>query len=91
MPEKVAAACLEFILGPLPENPHRLGNALRAQLAGLRSARRGSYRVIYFVDDTALRVDDPAEALTYQTGGGVGCASVPMPLARSWMTGRYSA
>ncbi len=51
LPEKIGAACLEFVLGPLAENPYRLGGALRGQLEGLRSARRGSYRVIYRVDD----------------------------------------
>jgi mRNA interferase RelE/StbE len=29
LPEKVAAACLEFIFGPLADNPHRLGHGLR--------------------------------------------------------------
>jgi mRNA-degrading endonuclease RelE of RelBE toxin-antitoxin system len=57
LPEKVAAACLEFIFGPLSDQPYRLGGALGGQLSGLRSARRGSYRVIYGVDDSRRRVD----------------------------------
>lgn len=57
LPEKVGAACLEFIFGPLAESPYRLGGALRGQFAGLRSARRGSYRIIYGVDDEQFRVD----------------------------------
>ncbi|MBA3798824.1 MAG: type II toxin-antitoxin system RelE/ParE family toxin [Geodermatophilaceae bacterium] len=57
LPEKVAAACVEFVFGPLADNPHRLGGPLRGQLAGLRSARRGSYRIIYHVDHEARRVD----------------------------------
>ena len=47
LPEKVAVAVVEFIFGPLAENPHRVGKPLRFDLEGLHSARRGSYRVIY--------------------------------------------
>lgn len=34
-------------------NPQRAGKALLGELEGLRSARRGDYRVIYEVDDDA--------------------------------------
>ena len=51
LPETVAAACLEFILGPLAENPHRVGKALREPFSGLHSACRGEFRVIYRIDD----------------------------------------
>ena len=47
LPTKAAAALVEFIDGPLRENPSRMGKELRGELAGLRSARRGEYRVIY--------------------------------------------
>ena len=57
LPEKIAAACVEFIFGPLAENPYRVGADLRGQLAGLRSARRGSYRVIYKIDEDRDRID----------------------------------
>ncbi len=57
LPEKIAAACLEFIFGPLADDPYRLGGALRGQLVGLRSARRGSYRIIYAVDEQQQRLD----------------------------------
>lgn len=57
LPEKIGAACLAFIFGPLADDPYRLGGALRGQLAGLRSARRGNYRIIYNVDDERRRVD----------------------------------
>ena len=36
---------------PLAENPQRLGKLLFGQLAGLRVARRGDYRIIYEIDD----------------------------------------
>jgi mRNA interferase RelE/StbE len=48
---------VEFIFGPLAENPYRVGADLRGQLAGLRSARRGSYRVIYKMDEDQNRID----------------------------------
>lgn len=51
LPEKVATAIVEFMLGPPTENPHRVGHPLRAELAGLHSARRGAYRVVYEIDD----------------------------------------
>lgn len=57
LPEKIGAACLAFIFGPLAEDPYRLGGALRGQLAGLRSARRGNYRIICNVDDERRCVD----------------------------------
>ena len=47
LPETVAAACWEFISGPLAEDPHRVGKPLRDDLAGRHSARRGEFRVIY--------------------------------------------
>lgn len=57
LPEKIGAACVEFIFGPLAENPHRLGGALTGQFTGLRSARRGSYRIIYRTVDNLRRIE----------------------------------
>ena len=51
--EKIATAAVEFIYGSLTENPHRVGKPLKLGLAGLHSARRGDYRVIYRKDDDA--------------------------------------
>jgi len=53
LPEAVAAAAYEFITGPLLEQPHRLGKRLLAPLDDRFSARRGTYRVIYRIDDKA--------------------------------------
>jgi mRNA interferase RelE/StbE len=50
LPEKAAAAAVEFIYGSLAENPQRVGKPLRHELAGLHSARRGDYRVIYRIN-----------------------------------------
>lgn len=56
LPESVAGACLEFILGPLAENPHRVGKPLRGELEGLHTARRGEFRVIYRIEDEQVVV-----------------------------------
>ncbi len=53
LPEKIATACVEFIFGPLSDNPQQVGTPLRGELRGLRSARRGDYRVVYGIaEDT---------------------------------------
>ncbi|MCV7240933.1 type II toxin-antitoxin system RelE/ParE family toxin [Mycolicibacterium celeriflavum] len=44
-------AIIEFITGPLAENPQRLSKVLRGELAAYRSARRGDYRVLFRIDD----------------------------------------
>ena len=49
--ERVAAAIVEFMLGPLLDAPTIVGKPLRGELAGYWSARRGAYRVIYRLDD----------------------------------------
>lgn len=55
LPEKVAAAALEFITGTLSENPQRVGKQLHEPLFPLYSARRGEYRVTYrIVEDVVL-------------------------------------
>ena len=51
LPEAVAFAAHEFIVGPLLENPQRVGKRLRPPLDDRHSARRGTYRVIYRIDD----------------------------------------
>ena len=52
LPEAIAFAAYEFIIGPLLENPLRVGKNLSPPLADRRSARRGTYRVIYRVDES---------------------------------------
>jgi mRNA interferase RelE/StbE len=53
LPESVAAACAEFLYGPLAENPHRVGAPLRKPFEGHWRARRGEYRVRYMIDDAS--------------------------------------
>lgn len=57
LPEKVATAAVEFAYGSLAADPHRVGKQLRLELAGLHSARRGDYQLIYRIDDRERRVD----------------------------------
>ncbi len=56
LPEKVRTAVLEFITGQLLADPWRVGKPLRDELAGLLSARREDYRIIYEIDEAAQLV-----------------------------------
>jgi mRNA interferase RelE/StbE len=51
LPEAVAAAAYEFITGPLLREPYRVGKRLLPPLDDRFSARRGTYRIIYRIDD----------------------------------------
>lgn len=51
LPEPVAAAVVDFLTAALITNPHRLGKPLRGDLAGLWSARKGTYRVLYRINE----------------------------------------
>lgn len=67
LPETVAAAVIDFITTALIENPQKVGRELRAELNGIHSARRGTYRVLYRIDDrqhevVVLRVEHRATA-----------------------------
>ncbi|MGH2829714.1 MAG: type II toxin-antitoxin system RelE family toxin [Actinomycetota bacterium] len=56
IPEKVATAAIEFIYGPLAENPERVGHPLRFELEGRHAASRGDFRIIYRIDEDDLVV-----------------------------------
>jgi mRNA interferase RelE/StbE len=51
LPEAVAAAVLEFCDAALADNPHRVGKPLFGPLAGCHGARRGTYRIVYRIDE----------------------------------------
>ncbi|WP_419554488.1 type II toxin-antitoxin system RelE family toxin [Candidatus Poriferisodalis sp.] len=51
LPESVASAIVELITGALAEAPRRVGTPLRDDLEGKWTARRGTYRVVYRIDD----------------------------------------
>ena len=63
LPEKVATAAVEFIYGPLVSNPQRVGKALRFDLEGLHSARRGDYRILYRINErvTIIAIEHRAD------------------------------
>lgn len=51
LPPRVAVAIAEFVVTVLPVSPERLSKPLTREFAGLRSARRGDYRVLLWIDD----------------------------------------
>jgi mRNA-degrading endonuclease RelE of RelBE toxin-antitoxin system len=53
LPEAAATAAYEFITGPLLKDPYRIGKRLLPPMDDRFSTRRGTYRVIYRIDDTA--------------------------------------
>ncbi|WP_412542734.1 type II toxin-antitoxin system RelE/ParE family toxin [Longispora sp. K20-0274] len=57
LPEKVASAVYEFITTTLVDNPRRVGKPLALPpYQGTWSARRGSYRVLYEIDEESRTV-----------------------------------
>lgn len=67
VPPRVVPAIIEFLYGPLADNPHRVGGALRGDFAGLHSAHRGPYRVLYEISEehhavTVMRIAHRAQA-----------------------------
>lgn len=66
VPPRIVHAIIEFLYGDLAAAPRRVGKPLHRELAGLLSARRGPYRILYEVDDDVrvvrvLRVDHRAD------------------------------
>lgn len=57
LPEKIAAAVVEFVYSGLAANPYRVGKPLRGKYEGCYSARRSSYRILYRIDDGTVTVE----------------------------------
>ena len=57
LPEAVAAAVLEFCGAALAVNPQRVGKPLFGPLAGCHGARRGTYRIVYRIDEAKHQVE----------------------------------
>jgi mRNA interferase RelE/StbE len=60
--EPVAVAVIDFLTTTLVQEPRRIGKPLRGDLAGVWSARRGTYRVLYRIleeprEVVVLRID----------------------------------
>jgi mRNA-degrading endonuclease RelE of RelBE toxin-antitoxin system len=47
---------LDYLVGLFLQNPHRVGKALRGDLAGLHSARVGAYRIVSEIDQGSRTV-----------------------------------
>lgn len=67
LPEAVATAVIEFLTGALVEKPRRVGKPLRGELTGIYSARRGTYRVLYRINEdrrevVVVRIDHRGDA-----------------------------
>ena len=67
LPEAVGVAVIEFLTGALIDNPHRVGKPLRGDLAGIHCARRGTYRVLYRINEEGrevivVRIDHRSDA-----------------------------
>ena len=56
LPAPVAAAVIEFLTTALIHQPYRVGKPLRDDLAGVWSARRGTYRVLYRIRENLREV-----------------------------------
>jgi mRNA-degrading endonuclease RelE of RelBE toxin-antitoxin system len=56
LPSRSAVAVVEFVSIVLPQNPLRLSKPLTGEFEGLRSARRGDYRLLIEVDEATRTV-----------------------------------
>ena len=57
LPESVAAAVLEFCEAALALSPCRVGKPLSGPLADCHGARRGTYRIVYRIDEAKRQVE----------------------------------
>lgn len=67
LPEAVAAAVIDFLTTTLIAQPRRVGKPLRGELSGIWAARRGTYRVLFRLNEeqrevVVLRVDHRRDA-----------------------------
>jgi mRNA interferase RelE/StbE len=53
LPEAVAAAVLEFCDAALAVSPRRVGKPLYGPLTGCHGARRGTYRIVFRIDENS--------------------------------------
>lgn len=55
--EKAGVAVVEFMTGPLLEEPRRVGKPLSRELSGFLAARRGQYRIVYRLNEAERVVE----------------------------------
>jgi mRNA interferase RelE/StbE len=57
LPLEIAAAALETVKHAIAVNPHRVGKPLEEPFDGYYSARRGTYRIVYRIDENKRTVE----------------------------------
>ncbi len=57
IPPRIVSAIIEFAFGDLAASTHRVGKPLQRELEGLFGARRGPYRILCAIDNSANRID----------------------------------
>ena len=57
LPLEVALAAMETIEGSITVNPYRAGKPLEEPFDGYYSARRGTYRIVYRIDEAKHHVE----------------------------------
>ncbi|MDQ3422116.1 MAG: type II toxin-antitoxin system RelE/ParE family toxin [Actinomycetota bacterium] len=67
LPEAVATAVIDFLATAVDREPRRVGKPLRGDLAGIWSARRGTYRILYRIAEpqhevVVLRIEHRRDA-----------------------------
>lgn len=87
LPEETAAAVVEFMVGPLVENPQRVGHGLHRELEGVWAARRGPYKIVHELDEQAGSEDRPSRGhLSASLVTRIKAAQFP----RSWLGARFA-
>ncbi|MDQ2874751.1 MAG: type II toxin-antitoxin system RelE/ParE family toxin [Actinomycetota bacterium] len=57
VPLEVAVAAMATIDGPIAASPHRVGKPLGDPFDGYHSARRGTYRIVYRINEEKHTVE----------------------------------
>jgi len=57
IPPRIVPAIIEFAFGDLARAPRKVGKPLKGELEGSYSARRGPYRILYHINEAAIRVE----------------------------------
>jgi mRNA interferase RelE/StbE len=57
LPLEIALAAMETIDGSIDANPYRAGKPLDESFDGYHSARRGTYRIIFRIDEAKHQVE----------------------------------
>ena len=57
IPPCIVPAIIEFVFGDLAQTPRRFGKLLKRELEDSYGARRGPYRILYNINDSANQVE----------------------------------